>query len=146
MKFRIVIDENREEEVVIYAHERSKLTEDIEALVSERHTELIGYGASGIIKKLSPSEIFCFATEGGRLYAHCEREKFEIRARIYMIENMLGGDFVKINQSCLANVSKIDRFDVSLGGTLLVILKNGYKDYISRRQLKSVKERIGFKL
>ena len=146
MKCSIIIDESREEEVIVYAHSRNRLVEDIEDLVLQGHTELIGYGADGAIKKLSPSEVLCFATEGGRLYAHCEREKFEVRERIYMLEEMLGADFVKINQSCIANIKSIDRFKVSLGGALVVVFKNGYKDYVSRRQIKAVKERIGFKI
>ena len=146
MKCSIIIDESREEEVIVYAHSRNSLVEDIEALVMQSHTELIGYGADGAIKKLSPSEVFCFATEGGRLYAHCERERFEVRERIYMLEEMLGADFVKINQSCIANIKFIDRFKASLGGALVVVFKNGYKDYVSRRQIKAVKERIGFKI
>jgi len=40
----------------------------------------------------------------------------------------------------------IKKFDVSFGGALTVIFKNGYTDYVSRRQMKIVKERIGFNL
>ena len=39
----------------------------------------------------------------------------------------------------------IDRFNASIGETLLVIFKSGYKDYVSRRQIKNVKERMGIK-
>ena len=34
---------------------------------------------------------------------------------------------------------------VTLGGSLTVVLKNGYRDYVSRRQLKAVKERMGLR-
>ena len=50
---------------------------------------------------------------------------------------------MKINQSCLVRVDKIKRFHSSIGGSLMVTLEGGYRDYISRRQLKIVKERIG---
>ena len=43
----------------------------------------------------------------------------------------------------LINIDKIKRFDASLSGFLLVTLKNGYSDYVSRRNLKNVKERLG---
>ena len=58
---------------------------------------------------------------------------------------MLGDDYLKINQSCIVNIKAIKQFDVSLGGSLMISLKNGYRDYVSRRQVKAVKERIGFK-
>ena len=58
---------------------------------------------------------------------------------------MLKDSFVYINQGCLANLKMIDHFDASIGGTLMVVFKSGYKDFVSRRQLKNIKERIGIK-
>ena len=51
--------------------------------------------------------------------------------------------FIKINQSCLANKKKIKKFEYTIGGSLRVVFKNGYIDYIARRELKNVKERMG---
>ncbi len=70
-------------------------------------------------------------------------EEILIYARLYNIEEMLNKDFIKINQSSIANISKIQKFDASISGTLKVIFKNGYTDYVSRRNIKKVKERIG---
>ena len=70
-------------------------------------------------------------------------EKFEIKTRLYVIEEKLPENFIKINQSCIANINQIERFDASISGTLKIRFKNGYTDYVSRRQLKNVKERIG---
>ena len=58
---------------------------------------------------------------------------------------MMSEDFLKINQSCIVSIDRIERFDVTPGGALTVIMKNGYKDYVSRRQMKAVKERLGIK-
>ena len=63
--------------------------------------------------------------------------------RLWQLEELLGEEFLKINQSCLANVSRIKRFRASFGGSLLVSFACGYEDYVSRRQLKQVKERMG---
>ena len=93
--------------------------------------------------KLSLQEIYCFTIEGKKLYALTENEKLLIKQRLYQIEELTDNDFLKINQSTIINIRKIKRFDTSLSGSLLVVLKNGYKDYVSRRQLKFVKERIG---
>ena len=40
-------------------------------------------------------------------------------------------------------VTKIKKFESTIGGSLKVIFKNGYVDYISRRELKIVKQRMG---
>ena len=74
-----------------------------------------------------------------------EKEKLLVKQRIFQLESLLSDSFIKINQSSLANINYIKRFDASFGGSLLVIFKNGYKDYVSRRQTRIVKERIGIK-
>ena len=43
MKCKTVIDKTREEEVIIYAHERNETVEAIEKLVLRSDFELIGY-------------------------------------------------------------------------------------------------------
>ena len=143
MKCRTVIDKDREEEVVIYVHEKNSLSYEIEELVLGKSLELFGYKDKNIVK-LSPSDVFCFTVENNKVYALCEREKYQIKQRLYLLEEILDRDFVKINQSCIANIRKISKFDTSITGTLMVSFKNGYRDYVSRRQMKKVKERIGF--
>ena len=142
MKCRTVIDKNREEEVVIYVHEKNSLSCEIEELVLGRSLELFGYKDKNIVK-LSPSDVYCFTVEDNKVYALCEKEKYYIKQRLYLLEEILDRDFVKINKSCIANIRKISKFDTSITGTLMVCFKNGYRDYVSRRQLKYVKERIG---
>ena len=143
MKCRTVIDKDREEEVVIYVHEKNSLSYEIEELVLGKSLELFGYRDKNIVK-LSPSDVFCFTVENNKVYALCEKEKYQIKQRLYLLEEILDKDFVKINQSCIANIRKISKFDTSITGTLMVSFKNGHRDYVSRRQMKKVKERIGF--
>ena len=145
MKCTTVIDPNREEEIVIYLKNESDLPERVKELVDGPPFELIGYGERQIVY-LDVREVVCFTVEGGKVYALTERDRWQIRLRLYKLEEGLDHDFLKINQSCIANVRKIQRFDVSLGGSLLVIFQNGYRDYVSRRRIKAVKERIGFRL
>ena len=142
MKCKTVIDKTREEEVIIYAHERNETVEAIEKLVLRSDFELIGYlGKSAV--RLEWSEVYCFTVEDNKVYAVTENEKLQLKHRLYQIEELADNDFVKINQSCVANISHIKRFDASISGTLRVVFKNGYTDYVSRRQLKTVKERLG---
>ena len=143
MKYTIIIDENHEEEVIVYAREKTKLTDEIERLVSDNSLGLIGYDKNGEGVKLTADEVGCFTAEDSKVYAITEKEKLRLKCRLYQLEEILPDNFVKINQSCLANIRKISRFDTSVSGTLLIKFKNGYKDYVSRRQMKAVKERFG---
>ena len=74
-----------------------------------------------------------------------DNRRVRVKFRLYEIEEVFDTGFVKINQSCIANISKMKKFDVSLGGALRVEFKNGYRDYVSRRQMRAVKERLGIK-
>lgn len=142
MKCTLHIDPSREEEIVIFAHRPSSLTEAVEQLVADHTLPLVGRRDREAVP-LEPSAVCCFVAEGDRVYAVTATEKLQLRQRLYQLEERLSGGFLRINQSCLANPRQIDRFEASLGGTLTVIFKGGYRDYVSRRHLKSVKERFG---
>ena len=143
MKFTLVIDEGREEETVVYAKRKSELTDSIERLVSRR-AELTAYREDEIIM-LDPSAVHCFVLEGAHLYALLDRGRARLKMRLYELEEILGDGFIKINQSAIANIAKIERFSVTLGTSLAVHFKNGYVDYVSRRRVKAVKERLGLR-
>ena len=143
MKCIITIDKEHEEEVLIFAHEKTKLIEDILNLINNENV-FMGY-SDGEAYRLNLSEIYCFTVEDNKVYALTDKDKLRIKLRLYQVEEKLSDDFVKINQSCLANVNKIKKFDTSVSGMLTVTFKNGYRDYVSRRNLKSLKERLGVK-
>ena len=142
MKCTVILDKTREEEIVIYAHQKNEMIFEIERMAQERPLQMTGFLNEEIVR-LEPQDIYCFTVEGGRLYAIGENEKYLIKARLYNIEEILDKSFIKINQSSIANVKKIQKFDASISGTLKVIFKNGHTDYVSRRNIKNVKERLG---
>ncbi len=144
MKCEIIIDPACEEKAIIHARETSRQLEAIKKLIEESSTELVGYGEKDI-KVLKPADIYCVTVLDNKVYAVCEQENFVLKQRLYEVEEKLSETFVKINQSCLANLRKVERFDASVSGTLMLRFQNGYTDYVSRRQLKQIKERLGMK-
>jgi DNA-binding LytR/AlgR family response regulator len=142
MKCYTYIEENEEERVLIYAHDRTRLVEDIESLVLGSEIDLTGSYDSEIIK-IDINDVICFISENNKVYALIGDKKYQIKYRLYQIEELNLNMFIKINQSCLANKTKIKRFETTIGGALKVVFKNGYIDFISRRELKNVKNRMG---
>ena len=142
MKCELHIDKNTDERVLIYAHEQNKAVDEIKSFVENQDIELVGY-KDGEIEKLNPNKVNCFIIENSKIYAITDDDKYHVKLRLYNLEEMLGESFIKINQSCIANIRKIKKFDSSISGTLSVIFKNGYIDYVSRRNIKSIKERLG---
>lgn len=143
MKYFTFIDPNEEERVLIYAKERSSLVNEIEKIVASHGISLTGtYEDTSVV--INPSDVTCFIVESGKIFALIGEKKYQLKERLYQLEDMPFNEyFVKLNQSCFANIKKIKEFKSSIGGAILVIFQNGYQDYISRRELKHVKERIG---
>ena len=142
MKYELIIDPTGEERVVVYAREENDFTREIERLCEESRDDLLGYRDNEIVK-LSAADIHYISVIGGKVYAVCRDERFLLRERLYTLEKRLPDCFLRINQSCLANIKKTERFDTSISGTLKIYFKNGHADYVSRRQLRAVKERLG---
>ncbi len=142
MKLTVFINKELEEEIVVYAHEKTKLVEAIEQLMTDDANPIIGYKEKEAVN-LKPSDIHCLIVEENKVFALTDSEKLQLKSRLYKIEERLPKSFVKINQSAVANIEKMERFSTSLSGTLMVRFKNGYNDYVSRRNLKNVKERLG---
>ena len=68
MKYKIYIDREREEEILIYAHEKNALVNRIEELIIEQQRDILAFG-DGEVVKLCEDEIFCFVVEEGRVFA-----------------------------------------------------------------------------
>lgn len=144
MKLTIIADKTKDEEIIIHVHERNELVEAIEKLVSERSQDIIGY-RDNEAEKINLPDVNCFICENNKVFALTD-EKLLVKERLYQVEEKLDGDFIKINQSCIANSRKIKKVQATFSGALSVVFSNGYTDYISRRNLKNVKERLGVKL
>lgn len=144
MKFRFEKTDEKEE-IVAYGKEKTELILKVEKLCLERDVKLVGYYNNGRFKELSIEEIDCFITSDNKVVAICQNERLKVKYKLYEIFENFQESLVYINQGCLANISKIKHFDTSIGGALLIVFKSGYKDYVSRRQIKNVKERLGLK-
>ena len=142
MKCEIIIDSECEEKVVIYARENSKIVEEIAQIARYSSEHINGYDGKEIVR-INPEDIHCISILDNKIFALLQNDKLLLKERLYVLIDRLPSNFIKINQSCIANIHKIERFDASLSGTLKVRFKNGHIEYVSRRQLKFVKERMG---
>ena len=143
MKCHTFIEKDHDEEVIIFAKERTDLVNEIENLVLSDAISLTGVYNDEIIK-LNPLDVCCFISENNKVFAIIDDKKYQIKQRLYQLEQLdFNKYYIKINQSCFANIKKIKKFENTIGGSLKVIFKNNYTDYIARRELKNVKERMG---
>ncbi|MBQ0035872.1 MAG: LytTR family transcriptional regulator [Firmicutes bacterium] len=146
MKYKFVIDEN-DESCIIRAPKKTELISKIEELILNDDKTLDGINIYGYLEKdivpIKIADIFNITIEDEKTIAYVNNKKYQIKYRLYQLEQMLPENFLQINKSCIINLSHIKRFNSSWSAVLMVEMKNGYTDYVSRRQIKKVKRRMG---
>ena len=142
MKFKLIIDKEKDEEIVITARQRTALINEIEALVS-KHTDRIPGYTEDDIKMLSVAEIQCITVLEGKTYAiDAANRRYRLKQRLYELESILPSSFIRINKSTLANENALDRFAVTYAGSVDAVFKCGYTEYVSRRCFAQIKRRL----
>ena len=143
MRFRLIIDKSKEEEVVATVHETSKLTERIESLVLQyTGKDKISAYLEDEMKMLEFSRIECITVIEGKTYAiDTLGKQYRIKQRLYEVEEKLPASFIRINKSSIANEKHLERFSVSFSGAVDAVFKSGYKEYVSRRCFAVIKRR-----
>lgn len=142
MKYQLIIDKTKEESIVITVHEKTDKIKQIEDIINSNKYQFLAYNQEEIVP-ININEVFAFFTNDSKVYVSLNDNELLIKERIYQVEELLDNSFIKINQGCIVNINKVLKFDSSITGSIKVILKNGFSDYISRRELKNVKRRIG---
>ena len=143
MKFNLIIDKSKEEEITATVHGRSSLTERIETLVMQYSgNDRIPVFSEDEMKLLSFSEIESVVSEDGKTFVtDSSGNRFRIKMRLYEIEEILPSYFIRINKSALANEKRIERFSANFSGAVDAVFKSGNKEYVSRRCFAEIKRR-----
>ena len=144
MKFKLIIDKEKDEELVATVHNRSALTDEIEALVLKHAgTDRISAYRDDEMKMLAFSDIECVTVLDGKTYAiDFKNQRYRLRQRLYELEAILPSSFIRINKSTLANENRLDRFAVTYAGSVDAVFKCGYTEYVSRRCFAQIKRRL----
>ena len=143
MKYKLVIDKDAEEEIVVTVHAPSSLTEQIENLVcSYSGTDsLMGYGENEM-RRLSFGEIECVTVLDRKVVAIDQAgNRYRLQDRLRDLEEILPSYFIRINKSTLANEHRILRFDAAFSGGVDAVFRCGYREYVSRRCFAEIRRR-----
>ena len=92
---------------------------------------------------LQPKEIYMVRVENGDTILYGEKKQFRSRKRLYELGQQLGKGFMQISKGTLVNLSYLDSIEPGFGGTMLLKLKNGLSDYVSRKYLPDLKNYLG---
>ena len=147
MKFTLILDKDKDEELVATVHSRTGLIDEIEELIL-KHTgsdRIPGYTEDDI-KMLAITDIECVTVLDGKTYAiDSKNKRYRLKLRLYELEQLLPSSFIRINKSTLANENRLDRFAVTYSGGVDAVFKCGYREYVSRRCFAQIKRRFDAK-
>ena len=92
---------------------------------------------------LEPGEIDFIYAENRKIFARIRKRNIEIRTKLYEVEEMLSPyGFMRFSKSVIGNLNQIERFELSFNGNLCVYFRSGNKEYISRKYVASIKNRL----
>lgn len=92
---------------------------------------------------LRPEEVCMVRVENEKTQVFTRDGQYDSGKRLYELEAALGSDFLRINKSTLVNLRQLDYVEPTLGGLMLLVLKNGCRDHISRKYLPAFKQYLG---
>lgn len=145
MKIELKIDKDCiETKVVIIAE---KMTEEISDLMQRLSNEvpqsLVGFDGESVLL-LDPTEIVRVYAAVGKVFAVLNKKEYALRLRLYEVEECLSGKgFVRISNYEIINIKKAKKFDLSMAGTICVLLSNGDSSFVSRRYVTKIKKMLG---
>ena len=135
--------EFKEPYAIIYT---DRVTDEIQRMIdllSTKESPITALYKEDNIVILKPDEIYMISIEAGDTIIFGENKKFRSRKRLYELEELLGKQFMQISKRTLVNLKYLDSVETGFNGTLLLKLKNGCKDYVSRTYLPKFKEYLG---
>ncbi|MBR3143206.1 MAG: LytTR family transcriptional regulator [Clostridiales bacterium] len=124
----------------------NKVTNEIQRIVDvlgTNETPVTALQNEEDIVVLQPKEIYMVRVEEGDTIIYGAKQRYRSRKRLYELAQQLGSQFMQISKTTLINLSYMDSIEPGFSGTLLLKLKNGNKDYVSRKYLPEFKKYLG---
>lgn len=144
MKVRIELDPQMDEpEMIIRA---PRLTEDVarlQQLILEQKMTPLTFYKDRSEYFVYVSEILFFETDGEKIYGHTREEAYEVRQKLYELEEILPIAFCRISKSTIVNTKQIYSIEKSFSGTSTVNFYQTHKQvHVSRHYYQLLKERL----
>src|SRR5699024_10022143 len=144
MKVNIDIDPKHDNTSITI--QTNEWTEELEALVNhiqkEKPKRIFGIDGDQTIL-LSPTDIDYVFSENRKVFAMMKEKHLEICMKLYEVEDILSSHhFMRFSKSVIGNLHQIQRFELSFSGNLCVYFQSGNKEYISRKYVADIKNRL----
>lgn len=146
MKIRIEVDrEIQEDEVII----RCKQLNDDVTNIQKALTDILSKKAQIIFYKnnseyyIPLSEILFFETEESSISAHTIDNIYQVKYKLYELEDILPNNFMRVSKSTILNIDYIYSITKNLTSSSIVEFQNTHKKvYVSRHYYKLLKFKL----
>lgn len=144
MQVEIKLDEFcTEPKIVIYTASMSEDVQTIVHMLTDSPLQILFRKQGEKIQPLVQEELIRVYAAGGKVFAITDSGEYTLRQRLYELENRLPpSQFVRISNSEIINLKKVDHFDLNFAGTICVKLSDGSTTYVSRRYVSKLKKRL----
>jgi DNA-binding LytR/AlgR family response regulator len=142
---KIIIEKpqpGEEEHIIVKCHNISPELLNVLNTIKVQGNFLIASIGSEI-HRIAPSDVFYIETVDNKTFIYCESEVYEIKQKLYELEELNMSDFLKISKSTIVNLSKIKSLIPSMSGRLEAVLSNGERVVISRQYVGDLKKNLG---
>lgn len=147
MKVRIEINENTndEDEVIIRCNkldDRVQRVFDTITDISKGSKHLMLY-KDNVDFYIPLDSIYFFETSDSCISAHTAGSVYETTYRLYELEELLPGNFMRVSKSTIINLNHIYSISRNLTSSSAIQLRNTHKQvFVSRHYYKSLKQRL----
>lgn len=146
MKIRVEMDETLEtDEVIIRCRKLNDEVMELQRVIADavETTNRIVFYKGEAEYYFSLEEVLFFETDADGVSAHTACDMYRIKYRLYELEEILPGYFLRISKSAILNTRKIFAIDRNLSAASLVSFQGTHKQvYVSRRYYKPLKDRL----
>ena len=93
----------------------------------------------GRVYILKLNDVSEFYSLGRNIFLKHNNTQYETTYRLYELDELLPKNkFIRISHSCIVNKEKIAFFDTNIIGEILVKMKDGSENFVSKRRIKEI--------
>lgn len=148
MNVTVKIDPDvKDTEVLITAEKRSRflsrLVNVIQDFDKNRATTLTGHIGDRVYL-IDVADILRIYAANQKVYVQTDKAEYLLRHRLYELEELLDRQrFLRISNSEIIHVSKIQDIDLSVTGRICIRFRDDVYTYVSRRYVPKIKKSLG---
>lgn len=133
---------SQEEEILLRLHRMTPQIEELLTKIEDKGQPILASKENRYLF-LKPKDIYYFDSVDDRVFLYTKKEVYEVKKKLYELEEELPSSFLRSSKSQIVNLDKIERFAPAFSGRFMAWLDNGEKVIISRQYVPQLKKKLG---